>query len=83
LKVNPVTGMVWALQNQDGNSTLSLINPRPAPSPLRFCMPCRRTSTERTAAAAAAMTTSGIDAHGLDFVAAPEPSTWAMLLVDF
>jgi len=27
LKVDPVTGMVWALQNQDGNSTLSLINP--------------------------------------------------------
>jgi hypothetical protein len=28
LKVNPVTGMVWALQNNDGNSTLSLINPK-------------------------------------------------------
>ncbi len=27
LKFNPVTGMVWALQNQDANSTLSLINP--------------------------------------------------------
>jgi hypothetical protein len=27
LKVNPVTGTVWALQNNDGNSTLSLINP--------------------------------------------------------
>ncbi|HEY1874098.1 MAG TPA: PEP-CTERM sorting domain-containing protein [Steroidobacteraceae bacterium] len=27
LKVNPVTGMLWALQNNDGNSTLSLINP--------------------------------------------------------
>jgi hypothetical protein len=27
LKVNPVTGMVWALQNNDGNSMLSLINP--------------------------------------------------------
>ncbi|HEY1885257.1 MAG TPA: PEP-CTERM sorting domain-containing protein [Roseiarcus sp.] len=27
LKVNPVTGVVWALQNQDGNATLSLINP--------------------------------------------------------
>jgi hypothetical protein len=26
LKVNPVTGMVWALQNQDANATLSLIN---------------------------------------------------------
>jgi hypothetical protein len=28
LKVNPITGMVWALQNNDGNSTLSLINPK-------------------------------------------------------
>jgi hypothetical protein len=27
LKFNPVTGMVWALQNNDGNSALSLINP--------------------------------------------------------
>ena len=27
LKFNPVTGMVWALQNNDGNSTLALINP--------------------------------------------------------
>jgi MYXO-CTERM domain-containing protein len=27
LKFNPVTGMVWALQNNDGNATLSLINP--------------------------------------------------------
>jgi hypothetical protein len=27
LKVNPSTGTVWALQNQDGNSTLSFINP--------------------------------------------------------
>jgi len=27
LKVNPTNGMVWALQNQDGNSTLSIINP--------------------------------------------------------
>ncbi len=27
LKVDPVTGMVWALQNQDGNSTLSFIDP--------------------------------------------------------
>jgi len=26
LKVDPRTGLVWALQNQDGNSTLSLIN---------------------------------------------------------
>jgi hypothetical protein len=28
LKVNPLTGEVWALQNQDGNSTLSIIDPR-------------------------------------------------------
>ena len=27
LKVDPRTGLVWALQNQDGNSTLTLINP--------------------------------------------------------
>jgi hypothetical protein len=27
LKFNPVSGMVWALQNNDGNSTLSFINP--------------------------------------------------------
>ena len=28
LKVDPRTGHVWALQNQDGNSTLTLINPK-------------------------------------------------------
>jgi sugar lactone lactonase YvrE len=28
LKVDPRTGRVWALQNQDGNSTLSLISPK-------------------------------------------------------
>ena len=28
LKFNPVTGELWALQNQDGNSTLTLIDPR-------------------------------------------------------
>ena len=27
LKFNPETGMVWALQNQDGRSSLSLIDP--------------------------------------------------------
>jgi hypothetical protein len=27
LKVDPRTGLVWALQNQDGNSTLTLIDP--------------------------------------------------------
>jgi hypothetical protein len=28
LKVDPRTGLVWALQNQDGNSTLTLIDPQ-------------------------------------------------------
>jgi hypothetical protein len=28
LKVDPRTGRVWALQNQDGNSTLTLVNPK-------------------------------------------------------
>ena len=28
LKIDPATGMVFALQNQDGNSTLSLIDPK-------------------------------------------------------
>ena len=28
LKFNPQTGEIWALQNQDGNSTLSLIDPQ-------------------------------------------------------
>jgi hypothetical protein len=27
LKVDPVTGQIWALQNQDGNSTLTIIDP--------------------------------------------------------
>jgi PEP-CTERM motif len=27
LKVDPATGIVWALQNQDGNATVSFINP--------------------------------------------------------
>ena len=27
LKVDPVTGRIWALQNQDGNSTLTIIDP--------------------------------------------------------
>jgi hypothetical protein len=41
LKVNPVTGVVWALQNQDGNSTLSLINPttNSVSSPLSYGSP--------------------------------------------
>jgi sugar lactone lactonase YvrE len=28
LKVDPRSGLVWAMQNQDGNSTLTLINPK-------------------------------------------------------
>ena len=28
LKLNPVTGKLWALQNQDGNSTLTIIDPK-------------------------------------------------------
>jgi PEP-CTERM motif len=41
LKVNPVTGMVWALQNNDGNSTLSLINPttQTVSGPLSYASP--------------------------------------------
>jgi hypothetical protein len=41
LKVKSVTGMVWALQNNDGNSTLSLINPttQTVSSPLSYASP--------------------------------------------
>ncbi|MBV8909271.1 MAG: PEP-CTERM sorting domain-containing protein [Gammaproteobacteria bacterium] len=41
LKYNPVTGMVWVLQNNDGNATLSLINPKTdaVSGPLRFASP--------------------------------------------
>lgn len=41
LKYNPVTGMVWALQNNDGNSTLSLINPKTdaVSAPLKYGSP--------------------------------------------
>jgi MYXO-CTERM domain-containing protein len=41
LKFNPVTGMVWALQNNDGNATLSLINPATmsVSGPLKFAAP--------------------------------------------
>ena len=41
LKFNPVTAMVWALQNNDGNSTLSLINPatHSASAPLMYLSP--------------------------------------------
>jgi hypothetical protein len=41
LKFNPVTGMVWALQNNDGNATLSLINPTAmtVSAPLMYASP--------------------------------------------
>jgi hypothetical protein len=41
LKFNPVTGMVWALQNNDGNATLSLINPttHAVTGPLSYAVP--------------------------------------------
>ena len=41
LKFNPNTGMVWALQNQDGNATLSLINPttHAVTGPLSYAAP--------------------------------------------
>jgi hypothetical protein len=41
LKFNPVTGIVWALQNNDGNSTLSLINPATGvvSAPLKYASP--------------------------------------------
>jgi len=41
LKVDPVTGMVWALQNQDANATLSLINPKTdvVTGPMKYASP--------------------------------------------
>ena len=41
LKFNPVTGKVWALQNQDGNSTLSIIDPvsHVVGAPLQYANP--------------------------------------------
>jgi hypothetical protein len=33
LKIDPKTGLVWALQNQDGNSTLTLIDPEEGITP--------------------------------------------------
>jgi hypothetical protein len=38
LKIEPETGLVWALQNQDGNSTLTLIDPKTekASAPLNY-----------------------------------------------
>ncbi len=41
LKVDPATGMVWALQNQDANATISLINPSTGivTGPLKYAVP--------------------------------------------
>lgn len=41
LKVDPGTGIVWALQNQDGNSTLSLIDPKDqtVTGPIQYAVP--------------------------------------------
>jgi len=41
LKVNPVTGILWALQNNDGNAMLSLINPatHAVSAPLKYASP--------------------------------------------
>ncbi len=41
LKVDPATGDVWALQNQDGNSTVTLINPatKQVSAPLSYAPP--------------------------------------------
>ncbi|WP_147262883.1 hypothetical protein [Roseiarcus fermentans] len=41
LKVDPSTGTVWALQNQDANATLSLINPTTGvvTGPLKYAAP--------------------------------------------
>jgi predicted secreted protein len=41
LKYNPTTGQIWALQNQDGNSTISLIDPvtHKVTGPLSFVNP--------------------------------------------
>jgi hypothetical protein len=41
LKFDPVTGEIWALQNQDGNSTLSIIDPEDhtVGKPLSYAVP--------------------------------------------
>jgi len=41
LKVDPATGVVWALQNQDGNSTVTLIDPatKQVSAPLSYAAP--------------------------------------------
>jgi hypothetical protein len=46
LKVDPATGMVWALQNQDANATVSLINPTThvVTGPLRYGPPYQYTT---------------------------------------
>jgi hypothetical protein len=58
LKFNPTTGMVWALQNNDANATLSIINPttHTVSAPLRYGPPY-------------AYTTPGPLARGYDDVA--------------
>jgi len=41
LKMDPITHEIWALQNQDGNSTLTLINPEEnsVSQPLSYAVP--------------------------------------------
>jgi hypothetical protein len=64
LKVDPVTGTVWALQNQDANATISLINPTThvVTGPLKYAAPPSLTETirlgRRRSTTAAAMMTS-------------------------
>jgi hypothetical protein len=57
LKVDPATGVVWALQNQDANSTISFINPttNTVSGPLRYGPSYQYTTP---APSPAAMTTS-------------------------
>jgi len=53
LKFNPYTGQIWALQNQDGNSTLTLIDPvsHKVTGPLSYANPSA-SSTNRCSGAA-------------------------------
>jgi PEP-CTERM motif len=46
LKVDPATGIVWALQNQDANSTISFINPttNTVSGPLKYGPPYQYTT---------------------------------------
>jgi hypothetical protein len=46
LKIDPTTGLVWALQNNDANSTLSLINPttHTVSAPFRYGPPYQYTT---------------------------------------